>query len=332
MARPAQSHFDPNQGIHKASRWRISDSYDPTAELVLHHGDSLSFLRTLPDACVGLVVSSPPYNVGKEYEVEKELDTYLEEQVPILQELARVLSPEGSICWQIGNYVQDAESFPLDIFYYPLLKKMGFKLRNRIVWQFGHGVHTSKRFSPRYETLLWFTKGNEYVFNLDRVRIASKYPGKRHYKGPKAGQPSGNPLGKNPSDLWNFMCDEWEAGAWEIPNVKAAHPEKTIHPCQFPVELVERCVLALTNELGVVLDPFAGVGSTAIAALKNGRRAIVVEKEKKYIDSTRSRIAALAEGKLVTRPIGKAIMTPNGREKWAQVPTEWKKGQVETIY
>lgn len=115
-----------------------------------------------------------------------------------------MLKSTGSICWQVGNYVEQGEVFPLDIFYYSLFKKQGLYLRNRIIWHFEHGLHASKRFSGRYETLLWFTKSKEYTFNLDSVRVPSKYPGKRHYKGEKKGQPSSNPRGKNPSDVWQI--------------------------------------------------------------------------------------------------------------------------------
>ena len=134
-------------------------------------------------------------------------------------------------------------------------KGFGLKLRNRIIWRFNHGLHCKKRFSGRYETILWFTKNDEYVFNLDPVRVPSKYPGKRHFKGPKRGQLSGNPLGKNPSDIWDVVQQDWEDEVWDIPNVKANHPEKTEHPCQFPVELVQRCVLALTQPGGSRFRP-----------------------------------------------------------------------------
>ena len=156
----------------------------------------------------------------------------------------------------------------MDIVYYDLFKNRGLKLRNRIIWHFEHGLHASRRFSGRYESILWFTKGKKYTFNLDSVRVPSKYPGKRNWKGPHKGQPSGNPLGKNPSDYWKVILQDWEREIWDIPNVKANHPEKTVHPCQFPVELIERCVLALTNEGDWVLDPYSGVGSAIIAGIK----------------------------------------------------------------
>jgi len=213
----------------------------------------------------------------------------------------------------------------LDIYYYNIFKRrFRLYLRNRIVWYFGHGLHASKRFSGRYETILWFTKSDSYIFNLDNVRVPAKYPGKRHYKGPNVGKPSGNPKGKNPSDVWEILVKDWEDCLWDIPNVKSNHPEKTEHPCQFPVELVERCVLALTHEGDYVFDPYAGVGSTLIAAIMHGRRAIASEKEQDYVAVARQRIASYFNGNLRLRPMGKPVHTPSGREKVAQVPSEWK--------
>ena len=171
--------------------------------------------------------------------------------------------------------------------------------------------------------MLWFTKSDEYTFNLDSVRVPSKYPGKTHFKGEKHGLPSGNPLGKNPSDKWKIVERDWESALWDIPNVKANHPEKTIHPCQFPIELVERCVLALTNENDWVLDPFSGVGSALLAALRHQRRALGCEKEADYIQIAHQRINDLYSGKLGYRPLGKPVHQPTGREKVSQIPMEW---------
>jgi len=301
----------------------IESAFTPNAQTVLYQGDTLDLLATLPARSIQLIITSPPYNLGKDYEDQVSIESYLASQIPVLTELQRVLRPEGSLCWQVGNFVQKGEVFPLDILYYPLFKRLGFSLRNRIVWHFGHGLHASKRFSGRYETLLWFTKSDRYTFNLDAVRVPSKYPGKRHYKGPNIGQPSGNPNGKNPSDVWELLAQEWEEGLWDIPNVKANHPEKTTHPCQYPVELVERCVLAMTNEDDWVLDPYAGVGTSLIAARMHQRRAIGSEKEASYIALARERLQALFNGTLKVRPIGKPVFKPTGKEKVAQVPKEW---------
>jgi DNA modification methylase len=220
--------------------------------------------------------------------------------------------------------VDKGEIFPLDIFYYQIFKKYGLKLRNRIIWHFGHGLHASNRFSGRYETILWFSKTDDYIFNLDNVRVPSKYPGKRHFKGPNKGLLSGNPLGKNPSDIWTIVQQDWESELWDIPNVKSNHPEKTEHPCQYPIELVERCVLALTNENSWVLDPFAGVGSTIIASIKNNRNAIGIEKEELFCNIARQRIKDFNEGNLKIRPIDKPIHIPSGNDKVSKIPTEWQ--------
>lgn len=322
-ARPKQLRFDPRKGRTVDQSWKIADSFSADADAVFHVGDSISFLRTLPDGCAAMAISSPPYNLGKEYEVPVRLEHYLGEQAALLAELVRVVAETGSICWQVGNYVDRGEVFPLDIYYYPMFKRLGLKLRNRVVWHFGHGLHASRRFSGRYETLMWFTKGDRYTFNLDSVRVPSMYPGKRYYKGPKKGQVSGNPLGKNPSDFWEALSDEWEDATWDIPNVKFNHPEKTEHPCQFPVELVERCVLALTHPGDRVLDPYAGVGSTAIAALKAGRRAVCVDREAGYAETALRRIRDLEMGKLRTRKVGTPVYQPTGREKASKLPGEW---------
>lgn len=306
---------------------KISPTFDPNARAVIAPGDTKNILAAAPTGFAKLIITSPPYNLGKAYEVVTDIEEYLETFSPIIDELIRVLSPDGSLCWQVGNYVKKGEIFPLDIFYYPLFKHRGLKLRNRIVWHFGHGLHAKKRLSGRYETLLWFTKSNEYTFNLDAIRVPAKYPGKRHFKGKKRGQPSGNPLGKNPSDIWQIVAQDWETALWNIPNVKANHPEKTIHPCQFPIELVERCVLALTNRDDWVLDPFSGVGSALLAALKNDRRAMGCEKEVDYLEIARQRIVDLDAGRLGYRPLGKPIHVPSPRDKVARAPIEWSESE-----
>lgn len=302
----------------------IQKNYAPTAKTIVHHGDTLNYLDSLPSNLVRLVITSPPYNLGKAYETRVNLRTYLETQKETIEQLARVLADDGSLCWQVGNYVEKGEVYPLDIYYYDIFKDVGLKLRNRIIWHFGHGLHASKRFSGRYETILWFTKSDKYVFNLDAVRVKSKYPGKRYYKGPNKGKPSSNPKGKNPSDFWeDIVCTEFEEGIIDIPNVKANHPEKTSHPCQFPIELVERFVLALTDKNDWILDPYSGVGSTLLAAIKNDRKAMGVEKEEEYVKVTLDRIIRLHNNDLPMRPLGKPVHQPTGNEKVAQIPEEW---------
>lgn len=261
--------------------------------------NNLKYMRRLDDESMQLVVTSPPYNIGKEYEKKTDLERYVEEQAACIAEAVRVLHPKGSICWQVGNYVEGGEIFPLDIILYDLFKNHGLQLRNRIVWTFGHGLHCTKRLSGRHETILWFTKSDDYVFNLDDIRVPAKYPNKKHFKGPNKGKLSSNPRGKNPSDVW------------DIPNVKANHVEKSIHPCQFPVGLVERLVLGLSNVGDAVLDPYVGVGSSAIAALKHNRSAYGCDTEKKYIEVAWGRIHELKAGTLRTRPMNKPVYQPD---------------------
>lgn len=270
--------------------------------VTLYHGDCLDFLRAIPDESIQLVVTSPPYNIGKEYEEVLDIEVYKDQQRQIIEECVRVLKPEGSICWEVGNYVDNGEIIPLDILLYDCFKDNGLKLRNRIVWQFGHGLHCKNRFSGRYETINWFTKSDDYVFNLDPVRVPQKYPGKRHYKGPNRGKLSGNPKGKNPSDVWN------------IPNVKSNHVEKTDHPCQFPVALVQRLVLSMTNQGDLVFDPFMGVGTTAVAAIINGRRAAGAEIVRSYYDIAVERINQAKTGELKIRP-DKPVYKPPRKSK-----------------
>lgn len=255
-------------------------------------GDALTELRKLKSNTVQLIITSPPYNIGKEYEKKIDYSTYLENMTPVIEELYRVLRPGGSLCWQVGNGVRDGEIFPLDILFYPIFSSLKLKLRNRIVWSFGHGLHAKNRFSGRYETILWFTKGDDYIFDLDSVRVPSKYPNKKHYKGPKKGLVSSNPLGKNPGDVW------------EITNIKALHPEKTEHPCQFPTALVDRIVKALSEPGDIVLDPFVGSGTTMVVAGANGRKSLGIEISSKYVNITRKRVNNLISGSLkMTTPI-----------------------------
>jgi adenine-specific DNA-methyltransferase len=269
---------------------------DPSARM--ERMDNLRFLRDIVDESVQLVVTSPPYNIGKQYEKKSTLEDYVRAQAQVISECVRVVAPTGSLCWQVGNHVVDGEIFPLDMELYHVFKDHGLRLRNRIVWHFEHGLHGSKRLSGRYETILWFTKGDGYVFNLDPIRVPSKYPGKKYFKGPKRGQLSGNPLGKNPGDVWT------------IPNVKFNHVEKTGHPCQFPVELIERLVLALSNPGDIVLDPYMGVGSSIIAALMHGRTGYGCDVVGEYVEAAWERVHALRTGTLRTRPMNKPVYDP----------------------
>ncbi len=277
--------------------------------------DAFKLVRNISDWEIQVVVTSPPYNIWKSYERKQPLEEYLTPYYELAKELHRVITDTWSLFWEVGNYIQDWEVFPLDIYFYDIFKTAGFKLRNRIIWHFEHGLHASKRLSWRYESILWFTKWDNYQFNLDSIRVPSKYPWKLHFKWPNKGKPSWNPLWKNPSDLWKLINQDWEKEIWDIPNVKANHPEKTNHPCQFPIELVQRCILATSNEWDVVLDPFLWAWSSILAALMHNRRWIWFEMDDLYIQSTKARIWELQEWKLKFRPLWKPVHQPSWKEK-----------------
>lgn len=261
----------------------------------IYQMDRLEFLAAIPDGRANLILTSPPYNIGKAYERAVTTQTYLRDQAETIAACVRCLAWDGSICWQVGNHVNDGAIVPLDILLYPLFAAHGLILRNRIVWTFRHGLHASRRFSGRHETILWFTRAADYHFDLDPVRVPQKYPNKRHFKGPNIGELSGNPLGANPGDVW------------DIPNVKHNHREKTDHPCQFPVELAERLILALTRPGDMVIDPYVGSGTTIAAAYRNDRIGIGSDTDAGYCAIARDRVRDARNGNLPVREIGTLI-------------------------
>lgn len=282
-------------------------------EVKIFNGDSLKLIQTIPDETVDLVVTSPPYFMGKEYDRSKKVEDFIESHQVLFPEIIRVTKNGGSICWQVGYHSEKDNLIPLDYLIYEILKKFeNLFLRNRIVWSFGHGLHAKYRFSGRHETVLWFSKGKNYHFDLDAVRIPQKYPGKRHYKGEKKGEFSSNPLGKNPSDVW------------EIPNVNSNHIEKTDHPCQFPVALAQRLIKALTPEGGIVFDPYMGSGSSCIAALLEKRKFIGADTDLNYCTIAKERILDFLDGKLIYRPLEQPIFEPNQNMAVAQKPINFK--------
>ncbi|HMD99323.1 MAG TPA: site-specific DNA-methyltransferase [Terriglobia bacterium] len=242
-------------------------------------GDTGAYLPTLPAGTVDLVVSSPPYNLGKEYESRKALQHYIEEQTVVLRECCRLLKNTGSIFWQVGSYSEDGTLIPLDIRFFPVLEGFGMRPRNRIVWARQHGLHGRRKFSCRYETILWFTKTDEFTFNLDAIRVPQKYQNKKAHKGERKGEYTCNPEGKNPGDIWLFR------------NVKHNHEEQTIHPCQFPEDLVARIVLATTTDGGIVLDPYMGAGTVAVVARDHNRHFLGAELDPEYHKIAERRLA-----------------------------------------
>lgn len=302
----------------------ISAKYSVDNEITLYQGDCMELLREIPDGICDLIITSPPYCIGKEYEDRnKDLKSFVDQQRKTVEEIYRILKVGGSVCWQVGYHVADQEVIPLDFYVYKVFSECSkgheipLRLRNRIIWTFGHGLNPSQRFSGRHETILWFTKGDTYTFDLDSVRIPQKYPGKKSYRGKKKGEFSGNPLGKNPTDVW------------DIPNVKAHHVEKTDHPCQFPVAIPARFIKALTPPNGVVLDPYTGSGTTGVAAVLEGRKFIGAEILDKYYEIAKDRIQQAIDGTVRVRP-DVPVCEPNSKTAVAQLPEEFRLARIAT--
>lgn len=282
------------------------------ARATLHRADAVAFLQGLKPRSVALTFTSPPYCIGKEYDNAHTLDAFIAEFDRSLEAMVAATEEGGSICWQVGHNVWDGSITPLDaIIIERLRSRSDLRLKNRIVWSFAHGAHAKTRFSGRHETLLWYSKGEAQHFDLDSVRVPQKYPGKRHYKGPRKGQPSGNPLGKNPGDVW------------DIPNVKSRHPEKTAHPCQFPVALARRMIRALSHPGALVIDPYMGSATTGIASLLEGRNFAGCDLENSYIQLAASRFGELVGGKLQIRP-DIPPREPSPRDAVSQKPAHFK--------
>lgn len=298
----------------------ISVQYSATAKCYLGAIDCRKGIRDLPTGSVDLVITSPPYFMGKTYDFSSKLEDFISLHKELLPELTRVTKRGGSICWQVGYYVKNGTITPLDYIIHDIFKvSTELCLRNRIIWTFEHGLHSKNRFSGRHEVVLWYSNGDDYFFDLDRVRVPQKYPGKTFYKGTKKGQFSGHPLGKNPSDVWI------------IPNVKARHVEKTDHPCQFPVALAQRLVRALCPQGGTVLDPFMGSGTSGVAALVEKRRFVGFETQPSYFDISLQRCLNALEGKIDYRPLDKPILQPSPRMAVARKPSSFKWANPEEI-
>ena len=285
----------------------ISNSFDVSDYLknesaLLWSGDVLKLLNNLPNKPIlDLVVTSPPYNIGKSYETNTTLNEYFAYQREVIECIDRLVKDTGSICWQVGNHIDKKKEsiYPLDFGFHEIFNDLGYTLKNRIVWKFGHGMHAIKRLSGRYETILWYVKGKNYTFNLDDIRVPSKYPRKTYYKGPNKGKISSNPLGKNPEDVW------------DIPNVKGNHIEKTIHPCQFPVGLIERLVLGMSNPKDIIFDPYMGVGSAGVAAIAHSRKFIGADIDHSYVKIAKKRLIDFKAGNYEYRSHLKPIYDHN---------------------
>ena len=248
-------------------------------------GDCLEKMKDIPDNKISLCVTSPPYNIDKEYESKMEINEYVFWCINWINEIYRITKPNGSFWLNLGYFEIPTKGKCVPIPYL-LWDKTPFYLLQEIVWYYKAGVATKNYFSPRNEKWLWFVKNpDNYIFNLDSIRDKNvRYPNQK-----KNGKLKCNPLGKNPTNVW------------EIPKITSgknrASKERVNHPAQFPLQIIERIIKGCSNKSDLILDPFAGSGTTGLACVNLNRNYILIEKEEKYYNIINERLNTLNNNK-----------------------------------
>ena len=232
------------------------------------HGDTLQTLKKFPSNKINLIITSPSYMLGKEYDSEKSLEEYKKYHADVIKECHRVLTEDGALYWNVAQTPRDGEILPLGAIFYNILKEKKFYLKNWIIWHFEGGLNAKKRLSGRYENILWTVKDKKnFVFNLDDIRIPAKWHMDKRC----------NPKGKNPTDFWTEVDY-----VWDINRVVNVSKEKTSHPTQFPEKMIKRIIKASGNKGDIVMDIFSGSGTVMKVAEEEGRKWIGIDKELKY--------------------------------------------------
>lgn len=262
--------------------WTIRDALGKPAydrhNVLLYEGDCLDLLRRIPPEIIDLTVTSPPYNIGKEYEAKRDVAEYIDWCADWIAELYRVATLDGA-CWLNLGYLSIAEKARAIPIPYLLWDRIPFYLVQEVVWQYGAGVAAKLAYSPRNEKFLWYARSqNSFYFDLDAVRDPNiKYPNQF-----KNGKRKVNLAGKNPGDVWSF------------PKVTSGRnrssAERTSHPAQFPIAVIDRIVKGCSSGDALVLDPFMGSGTTAEAAMRLGRPVVGIELNPAYIDIAAQRL------------------------------------------
>jgi adenine-specific DNA-methyltransferase len=261
-----------HQDVLRELRGTLGDPYFAEPGFTLYCGDSAQLLPALTATTVrvDLTLTSPPYNIGKEYERHLPVEEYLDWCSRWMTQIFHATAPKGAFWLNLGYFEIPGRGLCVPISYL-LWGRSPFYLLQEIIWHYGAGVTTARRFSPRNEKWLFYVRdASSYTFNLDAVRDPNvKYP---HQK--KNGKYRCNPQGKNPSDVW------------EIPKVTTGENrssrERTAHPAQFPLPVVERIIKVSSNLLDLILDPFAGSASSGIAASALGRLFVGIEIREDY--------------------------------------------------
>ena len=265
----------------------LGEPYYESEGCLIYNLDCLQAMQELQSDFVNLTLTSPPYNIGKEYESPIPLEEFLSWCEKWIASIYRITRSDGAFWLNLGylSIPGRAKAIPIP---YLLWNKVPFYLVQEVVWNYGAGIAGKKFFSPRNEKFLWYVKDeNEYTFNLDDVRDPRvKYPNQK-----KNGKIKVNPLGKNPTDVW------------QLPKVTSGRnrssKERTPHPAQFPIAVIERIIRASSNPGEIVLDPFIGSGSAAIAALDLQRPVIGFELKAEYCKMAAKRIKDFLELKQI---------------------------------
>jgi adenine-specific DNA-methyltransferase len=287
------------ENILSGFRNRLGEPSFESPGVLLYHADSLEKMPLLPSGAIDLTITSPPYNIGKEYETLLPLGSYIEWTNTWIQEVYRLTKSFGAFWLNLG-YIEvpkRGRAIPLP---YLIWNSVPFHLVQEIVWNYGAGVAARHMFSPRNEKFLWYVKTpNQYTFNLDEVRDPNvKYPNQK-----KNGKVRVNKNGKNPTDVWQIP--KVTTGA-EMTGRRAS-PERTSHPAQFPMAVIDRIVKACSNAGDVIFDPFIGSGTTAEVALANGRAVVGIEINKKYVDIAAKRLEKFLKQKQIEQAQGKLL-------------------------
>lgn len=252
---------------------------------LLYNMDCYSALQRLNGTLFNSTITSPPYNIGKEYEKVIPIDEYISWLSKISARIFDLTFNNGNFMLNVGylTYPQKGKAVPIP---YLLWDKMSFYLQQEIVWNYGAGVSARNYLSPRNEKILWYVKDeNNYTFNLDDIRDPDvKYPNQK-----KNGKLRCNTIGKNPSDVWQI--------AKVTSGKNRSSAERTSHPAQFPEDLITRLVLGFTNKDDIILDPFMGSGTVACVAIEHDRKFIGFEICEEYCEVAKKRLQRKMEEK-----------------------------------
>ncbi|HXB64601.1 MAG TPA: site-specific DNA-methyltransferase [Solirubrobacteraceae bacterium] len=275
----AAASMDPLHAIRAALGTPAYDRHN----VLLYEGDCIELMRRTPANVYDLTVTSPPYNIGKEYEAKRDVAEYVDWCAAWIAEVYRIAAADGAFWLNLGylSVPNTARAIPIP---YLLWDRVPFFLVQEVVWQYGAGVAAKLAYSPRNEKFLWYVRNKDAIyFNLDAVRDPNiKYPNQF-----KNGKRKVNLAGKNPGDVWSF------------PKVTSGRdrssPERTPHPAQFPVAVIERIIKGCSRREALVLDPFMGSGTTAEVAMKLGRPVVGIERNPDYIEMATRRLDRAAD-------------------------------------